>query len=393
MDFVIPENKTKGMLEEIITLRRHLHQNPDLSGKEAGTSKIIQEFAKSHSEVEIVSDLGGAGLALIYSFPEEGPTVMIRCELDALPIEEPNQFSHRSLKKGISHKCGHDGHMAIVAGILPWIKTQAIKKGRIILLFQPAEETGKGALQILKDVKFKALKPDYIFALHNLPGEPLNSIITVEDAFSCTVLSFSIQLTGKQSHASEPENGINPAVAISRIITGLNDFRIPDENNPEFALLTPVYLNMGDKAYGISAGKGELHYTIRTRSEEAMEVLKKKILNLVGSICTDEKLKFNIQWFDHFLATVNHAKCNEIIKEAAIKNDYQLITKPHPFKFGEDFGWFSQHTKAAMFGLGAGINVPALHHNDYDFPDEILQTGIDMFTSIIQKILNSSEEP
>ncbi len=380
------------MLEEIIKLRRHLHQNPDLSGEEGATSKIIQEFAKSHSEVEIIPDLGGTGLALVHSFQEEGPTVMIRCELDALPIEESNPFPYRSLKKDISHKCGHDGHMAIVAGILPWIKNSNIKKGRIVLLFQPAEETGKGAFAVINDQKFKTLKPDYIFALHNLPGEPVNSIIVVDEAFSSTVLSFSLLLYGKQSHASEPENGLNPASAISRIIPALNDFSTPNANHRDFALLTPVYMNMGAKAYGISAGKGELHYTIRTRSEKAMEVLKKKILKLITSICSEEKLTFNIEWFDHFPATVNDAKCNEIIKEVAIENDYQLTTKPHPFKFGEDFGWFSQHTKAAMFGLGAGINVPALHQNDYDFPDEILQTGINMFTSIIQKLLNTSEE-
>lgn len=380
------------MLSKITALRKYLHQHPDLSGEEAGTARIIKEFGKDNSEFGVIENIGGHGLAFIKEFQETGPTVVIRCELDALPIQEPNDFSHRSLKEGISHKCGHDGHMAIVAGLLLKVNAQNLKKGKLILLFQPAEETGKGAFEVLQDPKFQALEPDYFFALHNLPGESKNAVITVDDAFSSTVLSCAIHLKGKQAHASEPENGINPATAFSGIISELSNLNIPDTNDPQFGLLTPVYLNMGDRAYGISAGQGELHYTIRTRSEETMDELKDKITKLVRLISQQEKLQFNIDWFDHFPASVNDSECNELIREAAAQNGYDHIIKAHPFKFGEDFGWYSKNYKTAMFGLGAGVDMPALHHNDYDFPDEILQTGINMFTSIIQKLLGPSEE-
>lgn len=380
------------MLPEIKELRKQLHQHPDLSGEEACTAGIIRDFADTHSEAEIITGLGGHGVALIHSFSEEGPVIMIRCELDALPIEETNDFPHRSLKEGISHKCGHDGHMSIVAGLLLWLINQSFKSGKVILLFQPAEETGKGAFKVLNDPNFKNLTPDYIFALHNLPGEPLNSIVAVEKAFSSTVQSLSIHLNGKQSHASEPEKGKNPASVIAGIIFGMSELNIPAPESQNFTLLTPVYLKMGEKDYGISPGNGELHYTIRTRSEKALDALKEKITSLVKSVSSEHGLLYGIKWFDHFPATVNNPECNEMIKDAAAKNGYDLIIKSHPFKFGEDFGWFSKHTKAAMFGIGAGINSPALHHSDYDFPDEILETGINMFSSIIKKILGPSKK-
>lgn len=380
------------MNEAIINLRRQLHQNPDLSGQESKTAELIRDFIERHYNTRIITGLGGNGLAVVYEFSGDGPVVMVRCELDALPIEEANAFQHRSAKPGISHKCGHDGHMAIVSGLIFWIKQQSFKRGKIILLFQPAEETGKGAYAVLNDPRFETLKPDYIFALHNLPGEPLNEIITVKGNFSATVQSVAFYLQGKQSHASEPENGINPALAIAEIIAQFSKLIIADVSRADFALLTPVHINMGSKDYGISAGYGELHYTMRTWGVNEMEELKARIQAIVEEVCRKHSLQYATGWFDYFPATVNDDSCVDLIIKAAETNGFTVRNKPHSFKFGEDFGWFSQHHKAAMFGLGSGINMPALHHADYDFPDEILETGIRMFSQIIAQILGSTTD-
>ncbi|MCM8570116.1 amidohydrolase [Gramella jeungdoensis] len=379
------------MLEKIIKFRKQLHKHPELSGNERETAKFIEEFVRSNHDTCIITELGGQGLAVVYDLPEEGPSVMIRCELDALPIEEVNEFSHKSKKPGISHKCGHDGHMAIVAGLILKIREKAFNKGKIILLFQPAEETGEGAYKVLNDPKFRELAPDYVFALHNIPGFPVNSIISVQNIFSSTVQSLAIYLTGKQSHASEPENGINPAVSIAEIVKRFNDLNQPDIDKPSFTLFTPVYINLGSKDYGISAGKGEIHFTIRTSTEEVMDSLKEKLIEITGEIVEKHGLQLNIDWCDYFPASRNDEECNNLILRASKEHNYELIQQQHPFRFGEDFGWFSKRTKAAMFGLGAGTNSPSLHHSDYDFPDEIIETGINMFSSIIEMILNKEE--
>ncbi|MEN8153623.1 MAG: amidohydrolase [Acidobacteriota bacterium] len=376
------------MLEKIKKLRKELHQNPELSGHEMETAKRIRNFIVSNHNTEIIDNLGGNGLAAIYSFSDNGPVIMIRCELDALPIEETNLIEYRSKVKNVSHKCGHDGHMAIVAGLIFWIKEQQFKQGKIILLFQPAEETGVGAHNILNDPEFKKYVPDYIFALHNIPGEPLNSIIMVEDNFSSTVQSISVKLTGKESHAAEPEKGINPSLAIAEIIKKFFLLNVLNVGSEEFSILTPVHLSMGKKAYGTSAGSGEIHYTLRTWTEKSMKKLKVELNEVLVNICRDHRLQFESEWFDYFPTAVNDSYCNEIIRKTAKKNNYELIEKPTPFRFGEDFGWFSQNYKTAMFGIGAGKGSPALHHADYDFPDEIIDTGINMFTGIIELILN-----
>ncbi|HYK77408.1 MAG TPA: amidohydrolase [Daejeonella sp.] len=382
-----PETLADKTLKEIANLRKTLHQHPELSGQERETAERIREFITTLHDTELITNIGGNGLAVVYHFSDDGPVVVIRCELDALPIEETNQFEHRSVKPGVSHKCGHDGHMAILAGLAIRLKEKNFKKGRVVLLFQPAEETGEGAYAVLKSGVFKDLSPDYFFALHNLPGEEMNSIIVVDHFFSASVQSVCISLQGKQSHASEPENGINPAMAMSKIIEALSALNVTDETQANFALLTPVHLHMGEKAYGISAGSGELHYTLRTWNDEKMEELKAQLCHLITTISKEHALQYDISWFDYFPASVNDPKCNELIRKAAAGNGFTVMERPLPFKFGEDFGWYSAQYPSAMFGLGAGLNSPALHHQDYDFPDEITERGMDMFCGIIEQLL------
>lgn len=376
------------MNANLLQLRQELHQYPELSGKEFETAKRIRDFIQLHNPTKIYENIGGCGLAAIYGFGTDGPIVMIRCELDALPIEEENEFAHKSLRHKISHKCGHDGHMTMVAGLVFWLKESKIQRGKLILFFQPAEETGKGAEACLQDPVFQHLKPDYIFALHNIPDVDSHQILCMESGFSAEVQSFSLTLTGKESHAAEPQHGINPIFAISEFVSRFSELEIEDEDSPQFALLTPVHANIGQKSYGISPGQGEIHYTIRTWDSSTMEKLKTNLESIINNVCSIHKLRFEIHWFEYFPASQSHQECNTIIRQAAAVNGFDIQERHHPFSFGEDFGWYTKQYKAAMFGLGAGHHTAALHNPTYDFPDEIIPTGVQMFASIISQILN-----
>ncbi len=373
--------------KDILDLRRLLHSNPDISNQEYGTAGLIKNFLAPYHPTEIIEGIGGAGLAAIYKFPKKGPTVAIRCELDALPIQEINSFNHKSTKKGISHKCGHDGHMAIVASLAPWLERKPLACGTVVLLFQPAEETGGGAKRVLEDEKFKKIRPDYVFALHNIPKEPMHSIILMDNGFSAEVQSVIIKVRGKESHASEPENGINPALGLSEIIQKISELNVPEPSDSSFALLTPIHINMGQKSYGVSPANGELHYTLRTWSTAKMDVLKSELIKLVEKISHEHKLRYELEWLEHFPASSVDSESNAFVRQAAEANNLSIIQRKTPFKFGEDFGWFSKSYKTVMFGIGSGVSTPALHNADYDFPDELLSTGVSMFKSIILDIL------
>ncbi len=388
----IDKRNYPGMMDTLQKLRRSLHKHPELSGQEYHTAQRIKEFIRFHHDTLIIDEIGGSGLAAIYEFTSTGPCIVIRCELDALPIHESEGLDYASEHPGISHKCGHDGHMAIVCGLIFWLKKQNFQSGKIVLLFQPAEENGMGARSILQDPKFDDIKPDYVFALHNIPGKPVHSVIICPYIFSPSVTSFALYLEGKEAHASEPENGINPSKAICTVIQKFEKLNVSDAGNKNFSLLTPVYMNMGKKAYGIAAGNGEVHFTIRTWTEKKMSRLQKKIKELAQIVSSNYDLKHRFEWFDYFPTVKNDLDCNEIIMQAAESNKMKIIIQKTPFKFGEDFGWFAQKYKAAMFGLGAGKNCPGLHHDDYDFPDKIIPSGIKIFAAIITRILNNESE-
>lgn len=200
--------KWEELEPQLIELRKELHKYPELSGKESQTAKRIIEFAKRFNPDEIISKVGGEGVLVIFEGEQKGKTILIRCDLDALPIDEENAFEHKSVYENISHKCGHDGHMSIVSGLIPILSENKIKKGKVVLLFQPAEETGQGASLVLSDAKFTKLKPDFAFALHNLPGFKKNQIIIKKDVFASASKGLIIRLKGKTSHAGEPERGI-----------------------------------------------------------------------------------------------------------------------------------------------------------------------------------------
>lgn len=177
---------TDDEISQCINLRKALHQQAELSNQEVATAKNIVLFMANLQPDDLITHIAGTGIAVCFGKKNSGKTVLFRCELDALPIAETLILPHGSCQSGVSHKCGHDGHMAILAGVAQFFSRNRPGVGRVILLFQPAEETGEGANNILNDVKFTDLQPDYVFALHNVPGYPLAKVLIKPDTFCGT---------------------------------------------------------------------------------------------------------------------------------------------------------------------------------------------------------------
>lgn len=372
-------------LKKLELFRKELHANPEVSEEEYETQKRILHFLQTETSASVCT-IANTGVLASFGENNEGPTVVIRGDMDALPITEINTFKHKSKIEGVSHKCGHDGHVTILLGLAKLLTQNPIPNVKVLLVFQPAEENGMGAQAVLNDEVFLQHKVDYVFALHNLPGYKKNAIVVKENEFTGNVKSVILKMTGKTAHAAEPELGHNPALVVAEILQYADSitFNAPEEN--DFFLMTPVYASLGDKAYGISAGYAETHFTIRSWDTSLMQTNCDKIVNVMESLCEKNKLKADISWTQVFHANINHPEAVTFIKNACIQNSLSLMERSYPFKWGEDFGLFTQKYKGAMFGLGAGENCPALHNPDYDYPDEITEAGVKMFYRIIQQI-------
>jgi amidohydrolase len=374
-------------LQKIIELRQELHQNPELSDSEFITAERITNFLVQYNPTEIIRGIGGNGIACIFKGSEEGPSVLFRCDMDALPIDEENDFIYKSKEKGVSHKCGHDGHMAIMVGLAEMLSKKPPQKGQAILLFQPSEENGQGAKRVLNDEKFKELKIDYAFALHNLPGFPKGEIVLLNGTFSSASKGLIIKLVGKTSHAAEPENGLSPAMAMSNIIKELTF--LPSENRfADFTLVTVVFAKLGEIAFGTSPGNAEIMATLRSYSNDDMQLLTERAKAIVKENAFRHNLKFEISFTEEFPATINNKESIEDIEKAVISNNFKHRYLSDPFRWSEDFGHFTQSFPGALFGLGSGENHPQLHNPDYDFPDSIIENGVRMFYEIYSQIVN-----
>lgn len=373
--------------QHLIHLRQLLHTHPGVSGNERHTAAYIHGFLKKLNPDELINQIGGEGILVLFDSGNPGPALLFRADMDALPIQEVNDFPHRSVHEGVSHKCGHDGHTTILCGLAEKLSEQKPASGKVYLLFQPAEETGEGAAKVVNDSKFN-INPDHVFALHNLPGYEAGNIVVKDGLFSAATNSIIIKLKGKTAHAAEPEFGFNPARAISEIINlaeGLNHNVLEDEN---FQLLTPVHINMGSTAYGISAGEAELHYTLRSWDNDKLRKLESTLVDRSANIAKRHRLKFEHEFTQTFYANNNDKAANNVVREAAKQNNLTIEEKPVPFKWAEDFGYFTSTHKGCMFGLGAGKDQPALHSPDYDFPDGIIATGVNIFHSITKILLS-----
>lgn len=369
-------------------IRHELHQHPELSNQEQNTAQRIKQLFLEMEADKVYENLGGHGLAFAFQGNEPGPTTLIRCELDALPIQEINDLPYKSCIDGVSHKCGHDGHMAIVTALGNLLSQQRPVKGEVICLFQPAEETGAGAIQVVADDQFSQLQPDYCFALHNLPGKPMGQVLCKSGTFNCASRGMIIRLTGKTSHAAHPEDGISPAIAMSRLIEGLTNL---PEQMEGFNLVTVVHANLGEIAFGTAPADAVVMATLRTSTNEAMDILVEKACQMADQQAQTESLALEIEWEDIFGASVNTEIGYQHVMQACKTAGVEAVTMGEGFRWSEDFGKFTEICEGAMFALGSGVRSPQLHNPDYDFPDELIPVGFSVFKEIVRSINGLSE--
>ena len=390
MNYKLPNlNLPDAFIDSLTALRRDLHKNAELSGMEMNTSKLILDFIRRCAPRKIISPMGGHGLGCIFQTGSAGPTLLFRAEMDALPIQEKNEHHYKSSTSDISHMCGHDGHMAIAAGLAGLLHANPPKRGKIILLFQPAEETGQGATAIVNDPEYSALKPDYVFALHNMPGKEKGTVCIKSGAFNCASVGMTIKLAGKTAHASRPEDGKNPALPMCKIIQELTALPSASEFKDIFSMVTVVFARLGERSFGTAPGEAEIRATLRCDEDRVMELLMKKAGHLVAKCVESRGLQHNISWREEFSASVNDEGAVEIVCAAAKKAGLKVAFLKQPRRWSEDFGQFTARYPGAMFLLGAGETCPPLHSPEYDFPDDLIQTGLGIYWEIINQVFKS----
>jgi amidohydrolase len=273
--------------------RHALHQHPELSGQEYETAKMIAAWvttmvAQNMSSIEctLLPFSTCTALAVILTASEAGPSTLLRCELDALPIPETIQANYRSLNEGMSHRCGHDGHAAIILGVIQAMlcDPSLLKHGRVVCLFQPAEETGAGAAQVIAAPEWTTVQCQYAFALHNVPGLDEGAIYVRAGTMACASRGIKVCLQGHHAHAAHPEDGHSPSLALAQLLQAIET--INAQSHDDVYMVTVTYAQLGTEPnYGIAAGEAVVQATLRTGTDIAMAELVTEVEGIVTLVC------------------------------------------------------------------------------------------------------------
>ena len=355
------------IMEEARRLRKQLHETPELAFSEHRTKAILIKYLTTRTNLP-VADCGKWFYA-IKKGTDSRESIAFRADYDAVMG-----------KDGVpGHFCGHDGHAAILAAFGRYLSEIRTEK-TIYLLFQPAEETGQGALLCRDIIKEKNIQE--IYGFHNIPGFEQNSVLLLPGTFACASTGMEITITGTPSHAAYPEAGKNPAGVIASLIQ-FKDILLQKDCYNGMVLGTVIGVAVGSEAYGVSAGKGTLRLTVRAEKEEDFQSIISAFQTQAEELSRRNGMKCMIRFIEPFPSTENDRDCIEKVRRAALENHKKIIIPPEPFRWSEDFGYYLQETRGAFFGIGAGENHPQLHTEDYSFPDEIMETVLDLYCALI----------
>lgn len=355
----------------IIDLRHFLHRYPELSMKETKTKETLMHFLRAHTTMRLQDC--GTWFYAVAGEEKAGRPIAFRTEMDALPVGETTGLPYASEHTGISHACGHDGHMASLCGLALALEEKPADRP-VYLIFQPGEEIGAGGEVCAQFVAEKGIAE--VYAFHNLDGYPVGSIVVREGLTQPASKGLQISFKGQCAHASEPEKGKNPARAIANVITQVA--QLLQETWTGMVLCTIVEVRIGAEDYGVSAGDGRIAMTLRAEHESEMGQLEAEILSYAQKQADRFGLGMTKRERDYFPETRNHAHSLQRIRDAAKKLDYALIEMDHLWRASEDFGYYTKATDGAMFYIGTGMDRPALHSPVYDFNDAIIPVAVDV---------------
>ncbi|SLN37979.1 N-acetyldiaminopimelate deacetylase [Falsiruegeria litorea R37] len=378
---------TPEQLTRLTALRHDLHRAPEISGEEAQTAAKIAQIMRDLGADQVLTGIGGHGVAAIFDSTQPGPTVAIRCELDALPIPEETGAPYASETPGKGHLCGHDGHMTMVVAVAESLAAKRPATGRAVMIFQPAEETGKGAPAFRADPQFAQITPDMVFSMHNLPGLALGHVELCRSAANCASRGMRVVLTGKTSHAAAPQDGQSPAAVMADLMPKLATLGQGGPLNADFALTTLTHAQLGEPTFGVAPGHGELWVTLRTVTDTRMAALVAEAETLVHTSAQAAGLQVTITYDDIFEACTNSLEATQHLHQTCQSLDVPVQLTDTPQKFSEDFGQFAKSAQSAMFWLGSGEAHPQLHNPDYDFPDALIPVGAAIFETTLRRIL------
>ncbi len=387
--------KTKSELhEQMVTWRHYIHKHPELSFKEEMTSDFIASVLESNN-IEMHRGLAVTGIVATVHGTKKGKAIGLRADMDALPIQERNEFSHKSIHDGKMHACGHDGHSTMLLGAAVYLKQNNDFSGTVHFIFQPAEEGGGGGRVMVEEGIFEKFPCEAVYGMHNWPGMAEGQFAVHDTAVMAANETLKITIKGKGGHAAMPDQCVDPIVIGAQIITAIQSVVSRNVAPLDSAV---VSVTMVDAGFVSNVIPNEMNLTgsLRYFRSEVGDDVKKKIKTIAEGISQSMGATASFSSVPNYPATVNTPKHAKLCASAAevVVGSTNVLRNEKPSMGSEDFSFLLNASEGAYIWIGNGL-VPEdgpeggcmLHNTQYDFNDEILPLGSSYWVELVKGIL------
>ena len=381
-----------SFLADLVALRRDIHAHPELAFHETRTSDIVARELAAYG-LEVHRGLAKTGVVGVLRKGSGGRAIGLRADMDALPVEEKNEFAHGSRHAGKMHACGHDGHTTLLLGAARYLaenKDVLDFDGTVYFIFQPAEESEAGADVMVKDGLFIKFPMEAVYGLHNWPGIAVGEMSVMPGPVMAGTCAFEISICGHGCHAAMPHQGVDTLVVASHLVLALQTVVSRSLHPCESAVVSVTQIH-GGEALNVIPDDAVLRGTIRTFKPEIQDLVEAAIERLCAGIAATFGATIKVSYDRRYPPTVNSPAETELCRQAAgaVFGDAQVRRDDIPSMAAEDFAYMLQVKPGCYvwLGNGPGTGGCSLHNPHYDFNDEILPLGISYWVKLVETVL------
>ena len=375
-----------GWQDEIVRIRRDIHQHPELAYEEVRTAELVAKQLESWG-IPVVRGLGVTGVVgTITGHKDNGRAIGLRADMDALPMQELNSFEHASRHEGKMHACGHDGHTAMLLAAAKHLAENRDFEGTVHVIFQPAEEGHGGAKAMIDDGLFERFQIDAVFGMHNWPGMEVGSFGLTAGPIMASSNTFGIHIEGKGAHAAMPNLGADPVIAAVQIVQGLQTIITRNRNPIDPAVLSVTQIHAGS-ADNVIPTDASVRGTVRTFTNETLDLIEARMNAVCEQTAAALDCKATLNFQRKYPPTINTAAeaefCASVME--GIVGAERVQRNISPSMGAEDFAFMLQHKPGCYVWIGNGsgdhrasghgLGPCMLHNGSYDFNDDLIPLG------------------
>jgi hippurate hydrolase len=380
----------------ITTIRRDIHAHPELCFEEVRTADVIAK-ALTDWGIPVHRGLGKTGVVGIVKNGTSNRAVGLRADIDALPMTEHNQFAHASTHPGKMHACGHDGHTAMLLAAARHLARHRNFDGTVYLIFQPAEEGGGGAREMMKDGLFEQFPMEAVFGAHNWPGMAVGQFALKSGGVMASSNEFRIVIRGKGSHAALPHNGIDPVPIACQMVQGFQTIITRNRKPVDPGVISVTMIHAGE-ATNVVPDSCELQGTVRTFTFELLDLIEQRMKAVAEHTCAAFGATCEFEFTRNYPPTINHVKETEFARRVlGTVVGADNVVEFEPTMGAEDFSFFLQAKPGCYFMIGNGdgahregghgLGPCMLHNPSYDFNDELIPLGATAWVRLAEEWL------